>query len=132
MTAGRLAQSEDASDTLPFQLVSFTVEHGFKGARAGDSLTVERVGGSADGESVYFDGDGGEFEPGGSYLLFLNRQDDGSYLYQVNDEGRYHVEGGRLKAVRADGRVAATLHGRPDSEGFAAVEQALSLSRDRE
>jgi len=33
---------------------------------------------------------------------------------------------------RAAGRVAATLHDRPDSDGFAAVEQALSLSRDRE
>lgn len=126
---GRVAESDGGSDSLPFELVSFTVERGFKGARAGDVLTVERVGGSADGESVYFDGDGGAFEPGRRYLLFLKRQDDGSYFYQVNDEGRYHMEGGRLKAVREDGRVAATLHGRPAAEGFAAVARA---AHDRE
>lgn len=127
---GRVAVSEDGSDTLPFETTTFTVERGVKGASAGDVLVVERAGGSGpDGAPVYIDADGGGFEPGARYLLFLNRQEEGPYHYQVNDEGRFSVEAGRLRAVNAGGAAAASLHGRGVDEAMAALGRFVGPER---
>jgi hypothetical protein len=94
-----------------------------KGTTDGASIHVERAGGSDEtGARNFIDADGGDFEAGRTYLLFLNRQEDGPYFYQVNDEGRFEVAAGRLRAVAPDGRAAAPLHGR-------SVAEALRLLR---
>lgn len=120
---GRVAFSSDGQDSLPFEVVEFMVVDGVKGFRAGDQVLVERAGGTdAEGNAVYLDIDGGEFEVGNTYLLFLKRQEDGPYYYQVNDQGRFQVEGGRLRAV-TDDEVTAELRGRPASEAVKAVKE---------
>lgn len=122
---GRVAYSSDGEDALPFEVVEFSVVDGVKGFRPGDQVLVERAGGTdPEGNAVHLDIDGGEFEVGNTYLLFLKRQeDDGPYYYQVNDQGRFQVEGGRLRAVATDDEVTATLHGRPVREAVEAVKQ---------
>ncbi len=57
---------------------------------------------TSEGRSVEIDFDGGDFEIGKSYLLFLKQQEEGPYFYQVNDQGRYNVVGEELKAVGGD------------------------------
>jgi hypothetical protein len=115
----RVAHSEDGSDTLPFEVTDFRVVRALKGTSDGASLLVERAGGSDGAETVFIDADGGDFEGGRRYLLFLNRQEDGPCFYQINDEERFEIAAGRLRAVAADGPIAAVLHGR-------GVDEALS------
>ena len=109
---GRVAFSDDPSDAVPFELNHFEVEQGFKGVRAGQTITVERVGGDVDGQRVFLDADGGEYTEGERYLLFVNRQPESSFYYLVNDQGRYSVNPeGQLRPVSPDGAVAAQLAG---------------------
>jgi hypothetical protein len=119
---GRVAYSSDGEDSLAFEVVNFTVVRGMKGARTGETVSVERVSGTQGGDVAYFNFDGGSFEPGGTYLLFLKQQEDGGpYYYQINDQGRFHEEGGRLVAASPDDPVAAQFRGRPVSEGVELV-----------
>lgn len=109
---GRVAVSDGATDAVPFELNHFEVEQGFKGVRAGQTITVERVGGEIDGQRVFLDADGGEYTEGERYLLFVNRQPESSFYYLVNDEGRYAVNAeGQLRPVTSGGEVAAQLAG---------------------
>lgn len=109
---GRVAFSDDPSDAIPFELNHFVVEEGFKGARAGQTITVERVGGRIEGHNVYLDADGGEYTEGERYVLFVNRQPESSMYYLVNDQGRYAVNAeGQLRPVSSEGAVAAQLAG---------------------
>ncbi|HET9866057.1 MAG TPA: hypothetical protein VFQ06_02100, partial [Nitrospira sp.] len=86
---------------------------------------VERAGGvDPEGNPVHLNADGGDFELGNSYLLFLKRQEDGPYYYQVNDQGRYQVEGGRLKGVDKDDEVSAKFHDRTLEEGIRIVKES--------
>jgi len=111
---GRVAFSDNGEDSLPFEEVTFEVARGMKGLKAGKSVVVERAGGvDYEGHNLILDGDGGPFEIGATYLLFLNRQEDGPFYYQVNDQGRYKIEGDRLSAVgEDDDPVAGFFHGR--------------------
>ena len=100
ITPSRVARSENSDDELPFELVAFRVTNPIKGAVSEELVYVERAGGfDSDGQAVNLDIDGGNFEIGKSYLLFLKRQEEGPYFYQVNDQGRYDVVGNKLKAV---------------------------------
>lgn len=109
---GRIAFSDDPSDAVPFELNHFVVEQGFKGVRAGQTITVERVGGAIDGQHVSLDADGGEYKEGERYLLFVNRQPESSFYYLVNDQGRYAVNAeGQLRPVSSEGAVSAQLAG---------------------
>jgi hypothetical protein len=103
---------------------------GLKGAGAGERLFIERTG-SLDG-GVFFDHDGGPFEIGHTYMLFLKQQEDGNYFYQVNDQGRYRVAATRLQAVSPDDAVAARFHNRTVAEGIALVREALRGERTPE
>ena len=121
---GRVAFSSDGQDSLAFEVVNFTVVDGLKGERDGSSFSVERVSGSQEGTVAYFDFDGGNFEVGGTYLLFLKQQEDGGpYYYQINDQGRFHEEGGQLRAAEPGDPVAAIFHGRSVKEAKALVKE---------
>ena len=126
-TSGRMAYSDGGEDSLPFEVVEFDVSEAVKGTTDGGRLEVERVGGlDAEGVSVYFDSDGGAFEPGGRYLLFLKKQEEGGYYYQVNDQGRYRVVVGRLRtALDPAAVIAQAFHGRPLEEGLALIRREL-------
>ncbi|MCA1620503.1 MAG: hypothetical protein LC795_14580 [Acidobacteria bacterium] len=116
---GRVAFSSNNEDSLAFEVVNFTVVRGMKGERTGGTVSVERVSSSQDGTVAYFNFDGGDFEVGGTYLLFLKRQEDGGpYYYQVNDQGRFHEEGGRLVAASPGDPVAGALHGRSTADAL--------------
>ena len=122
---GRVALSDGGGDALPFELVHASVVQGIKGIGRGDSVAIERAGGTTpDGDTVEIDADGGSFEEGGTYLLFLKRQEDGPYFYQVNDEARFRSERGRLRAVRPEGDVARVLHGRAIGEAVSLIAQS--------
>ena len=122
---GRVAYSSDGQDSLAFEVVSFTVVDGLKGERDGSAVSLERVSSTTpDGNVAYFDFDGGNFEVGGTYLLFLKKQEDGGpYYYQINDQGRFRDEGGQLRAVEPGDPVAALFHGRSLKEGKALVRE---------
>ena len=49
------------------------------------------------------------------YLLFLKKQEDGPYYYQVNHQGRYLVAGDRLWAADPEDSVAKAFEGAPVS-----------------
>lgn len=122
---GRIAYSSNGEDSLPFEVVSFRVVNNIKGKKGDGIIYVERAGGvDPEGNQVYLDADGGDFEVGNSYLLFLKQQEDGPYYYQVNDQGRYRVEGGRLKGVDKDDEVSVMLDERPVEEGLRMVKES--------
>lgn len=112
--AGRMAGP--AGGELQFEVVELEVLRGFKGAAAGERVLVERA---------RLDFDGGAFEPGATYLLFLRQQEDGPYFHQVNHQGRFLVVDGRLWASAPEDAVAAFFEGRPVSQGLGFVRQAL-------
>lgn len=121
---GRIAYSSNGEDVMPFEVVSFRVVDNIKGKKGDGVIYVERVGGvDHEGNQVYLDADGGDFEIGNSYLLFLKRQEDGPYYYQVNDQGRYQVEGGRLKGVNKDDEVSMSFQDRTVEEGLRMVKE---------
>lgn len=123
---GRVAISTNGEDALPFHLVEMEVLEGLKGAAAGESLVVERVGGvDPSGHPVFLDADGGDFLLDESYLVFLKRQPDGAYYYQVNDQGRYRLTAGGLQAVDHHDVVAARFHGRSLAEAALLVHSSL-------
>ena len=122
---GRVAYSANGEDVLPFEIVAFRVLNNVKGKNGDGIIYVERAGGvDNEGNQVYLDADGGDFEVGNSYLLFLKRQEDGPYYYQLNHQGRYQVEGGRLKGVDKDDEVSSMLHNRPVEEGMRIVRES--------
>lgn len=112
--AGRVAGS--AGGELQFEVVELEVVRGFKGAAAGGRVLVERA---------RLDFDGGAFEPGATYLLFLRQQEDGPYFYQVNHQGRFLLVDGRLWASTPEDAVAGFFEGRPVGQGLGFVRQAL-------
>lgn len=123
---GRIAYSDNGEDALPFEEVVFRVARGLKGAQPGSELVVERAGGrDLDDHVILLDADGGPFTLGRTYLLFLMRQEDGPNFYQVNDQARFDVEDGRLRAASPDGPVASFLHGRNLAEALGVVEDSL-------
>lgn len=125
VSPGRVAYSSRGEDVLAFELNDFTVEEVIKGTGVGGSLTIERVATDQGGRQAVFDHDGGHFVPGTRYLLFLKKQPETSFFLQVNDEGRYVIDGrGRLRSS-GSGAVADALRGRSLEEVRTFVQQAL-------
>lgn len=113
---------EDAdTDPLPFTNNRFQTIRAIKGD-VGKTFVVEQTGGTIAG-AVYSIDDGGAYAPGDRYVLFLNKQPDTGYYYLINPQGRFHNEGGRLKAAARD-RVAAQLHGKSEDEALATLDRA--------
>lgn len=123
---GRVAFSDNGEDSLPFEEVSFEVARGMKGLKTGGTVIVERAGGvDYEGHNVILDADGGPFEIGETYLLFLNRQEDGPFYYQVNDQGRYRIGAERLVAISEDDPVAGFFHGKKLTEATGLIGEFL-------
>jgi hypothetical protein len=111
---GRVVWSENGEDALPFQIVELEVLQGIKGTAKAERISLERVGGTApDGRALDLSYDGGAFEHGATYLLFLKKQEDGPYFYQVNHQGRYLAAGDRLWAAAPEDSVAKAFEGAP-------------------
>ena len=106
---------------LPFTLVDLVVEQAI-GGQVGGFITLEQTGGQSGDRSIFIDGDGGEYTPGGRVLLFLKRQPDTGFYYLVNPQGRFSVEQGTLNAVAPDDPLAQQLDTR-------LLEQAIGLIR---
>lgn len=65
---------------------------GLKGMATGERFLLDRVGGvDAQSDSVQVDMNGGAFQSGDTYLLFLKRQEEGPYYFQVNDQVRFYI-----------------------------------------
>lgn len=125
---GRVAVSENGEHALFFELAELETLSSVKGTSPGERVLVERLSvtnldGEEDQEAVALDADGGPFEPGKTYLLFLKRQEDGQYYYQVNNQGRFLVDGGRLRAADPADPVPALLHGKPVGAGLALLRE---------
>ena len=118
---GRVAYSDGDKDFLPYQVYEFEVVNGVKGAQKGERLFVERAG----GPGLVLDVDGGPFELGASYMLFLNKQDDGPYHFQVNHQGRYLISEKTLYGVDPNDAVISFFEGRPVAEGIGLVRGYL-------
>ena len=126
---GRVATSANGEDLLPFQIVELHVQNALKGSFPDGRVYVERAGGREPGTGVehVIDIDGGEFDVGGTYLLFLNEQpgDTGLY-YQVNDQARYELVGERLRSIEGEpDRVQQAFDRRTPAEASAFVRQLL-------
>lgn len=126
---GRTAFSSDGKDKLQYDVYQFEVVRGVKGAAQGETLLVERASGFANGERIVLDADGGNFEIGASYLLFLNKQDDGPYHFQVNNQGRYLIHENKLWSVDPTDSVSAFFEAKPVSEGLGLIRGYLRESR---
>jgi len=126
---GRVATSDNGEDLLPFQIVELRVRKALKGSFPDGRVYVERAGGTEPGTGIRhdIDIDGGEFEVGRTYLLFLNEQpDDTGLYYQINDQGRYSLVGNELHAIEDEGdRVQHVFHQRTIAEAAALVQQLL-------
>jgi hypothetical protein len=83
---------------------------------------VERVGGPA----ARLEFDGGAFEPGATYLLFLRKQKGGPYYYQVNHQGRFLVVNDRLWASAPEDAVAGVFEGRQVGQGLGFIRKTLA------
>lgn len=124
---GRVVIGENPEDVTPFELNHFVVTRGMKGLGEGDPLTVERVGGDANGHTILLDADGGPYVPGQEYVLFVNRQPESDFYFLVNGEGRYVVsqDGELMAAVEGEGRVAPVLSGIAVEQFAAIVDNSL-------
>jgi len=117
----RFGYSDNGEDALPFEVAEFEIIRNVKGLSGETRVFVERAG----GEGVYIDADGGPFEIGQSYLLFLKRQEEGPSYYQANSQARFRIANGRLQSLEKGDVVVDALHGRTLSEGLSLVRDGL-------
>ena len=106
----------EGEDATPFTNNTFAVESILKGVHEGTTLMLEQTGGVMANGQVYNIDDGGPYEPGATYMLFLKGRGDGSY-YLINYQARYKLVDGLLEGVDPTDRVVARLHGRTFDEG---------------
>lgn len=126
VSPGRVAYSSNSEDALAFELNDFNVEEVIKGRRlVGGSVMVERVATNQMGRLVDFDYDGGAFLPDTRYLLFLKKQPDTAHFIQINDEGRYVIDGRDQLLASGKGSVADTVSRGSIGQLRSLVQQAL-------
>ena len=126
---GRVAFSDNPEDAIPFELNHFVVEQGMKGVRSGAAITIERVGGVANGESIVLDADGGAYAAGEQYVLFLKKQPESNFYYVVNDQARFSVDREQRLVPVSDGDVATALGGSSVRELGARVRSEMIAAR---
>ena len=125
----RVAFSDLGDDSLPYEATEFDVERSIRGSAVGEKVWVERAGGidPVDGNEVVIDADGGAFEIGSTYLLFLKEQTPGGFYYQVNDQARYVVHGDRLLSFTGteDDPVVEAVHGQRLANALEQIEREV-------
>ncbi|QFZ23327.1 hypothetical protein [Saccharothrix syringae] len=91
--------------------VVYRVDAGYKGVKAGDTVRVVHLGGQI-GNDRYVPENEPASVAGQSYVLFLAPVGDGKFGVVGGPQGRYQVDGGRLRALgEADSGAAAALRG---------------------
>ncbi len=116
------AQPGRVVGSVPYTMNGFQIEQTIKGMHDGPALLVEQTGGRA-GQIIVNIDDGGPFEEGRSYLLFLKSQGNGVF-YQINHQARYEIDGDRLVGVDPTDEVVSAFHGRE-------FDTAVGFVRDR-
>ena len=99
----------DGEDATPFTNNTFVVDSMLKGEFNEEYLVVEQTGGALPDQTILDIDDGGPYEPGTSYLLFLKNQGEGTY-YVINHQARYRIDSA-LEGVDPTDDVVAQLHG---------------------
>jgi hypothetical protein len=111
----------------PFTYNGFEIERLIKGAHAGKDLIIEQTGGRMPDGVLLSIEDGGAFQPGRSYLLFLKAQAGNGVYYQINHQARYEIgSDGLLRGVDPEDRVVAAFEGQ---EAHHVVEQVERRGR---
>ena len=108
--AGRIVG--EGEDATPFTDNTFAVLDVLKGELSSDTVVVEQTGGLLPDGVILDINDGGPYEAGSTYLLFLREGEDGKY-YVINHQARYRIRDGYLEGVDPTDRVVAALHGWP-------------------
>lgn len=122
--AGRVALSDGGEDGVPYSNVTLVVNRVLKGTAQDRFIVLEQTGGVTPDGSVLSIDDGGPYEPGERYVLFLNKQAHSALYYLVNPQGRFQVKGGRMFAAAPGDRVAAALHRRAEQDGIELILSA--------
>jgi hypothetical protein len=100
----------EGEDATLFTNNTFVVESTLKGVHEELTLKLEQTGGIAADGQVFNINDGGPYEPGSRYLLFLKSTGDGSY-YLISHQARYRIDEGEvLEGVDPTDRVVSRLH----------------------
>ena len=108
----------------------FAVHSTMKGEFSGDELLVEQTGGVFGNGITLNINDGGPYDSGAMYLLFLKNQGNGVY-YVINHQARYQLDEQNDKLIGVDPTdpVVAVLHGRTINRGLEGVERRLRMMR---
>lgn len=109
---GRVVSGPDGVGRVEYQLTDFSIEESLVDQSL-QNITVERIGAAS------FDADGGTYVQGGTYVLFLNKQDGTGNYYLINDQARYSVTGDELKPTVSD---EVTRHFEGRSVGYLVSE----------
>ncbi len=95
----------------PFTNNRFRIVETLKGAHHGQVLTVEQTGGALDSGVIMNIDDGGPFEKGVRYLLFLKNKGEGDGMYyQINHQARYKIYADMLEGVDPEDPVVKEFH----------------------
>ncbi len=116
----------EGEDATPFTNNTFVVESILRGVHEGSTLELEQTGGIMAGGQVLAISDGGPYEPGSRYLLFLKSKGDGTY-YLISHQARYRIEGDILEGVDPTDRIVSQLHGRSLSRGRDLVRKRVKM-----
>lgn len=123
--AGRVVG--DGEDATPFTNNTFAVEEVLKGEHNGAELVVEQTGGLLSTGTVLDINDGGPYQAGLLYLLFL-KEGDGIY-YLINHQARYLIDRGILVGVDPTDRVVAQIHGWSSDDIREGIRQRARILR---
>ncbi len=121
---GRFAGHDE--DALPFTNNTFKVEKILKGDYEGSELVVEQTGGVMANGMIFSIDDGGPYEVGGRYLLFLNSNEKGAF-YVINHQARYHVRGDELEGVDPTDPVVASFHRAKFDDAGETIRERMKL-----
>ncbi len=113
-------------DAVPFTNNTFKVEKILKGDYEGSELIVEQTGGVMANGLVFSIDDGGPYEIGGRYLLFLNSNEQGAF-YVINHQARYSVRGDELEGVDPTDSVVARFHRVKFDEAGETIRERVKL-----
>jgi hypothetical protein len=116
----------EGEDATPFTNNTFAVESILKGVHEDVTLMLEQTGGVMAEGQVFNINDGGPYEPGGRYLLFLKSRGDGTY-YLISHQARYRIESDVLEGVDPTDRVVSQLHMRTLDRGRDVIQKRLKL-----